>query len=304
MIYVLVPARDEASTVGLLLWKVRQIFTAFNREYQLIVVNDGSRDASAEVLAPYARALPMTLLTNRQPQGYARSLETLFRETLARTDRPRRDLAVTIQADFSESPDDIPELIKRIEGGADVVVGSRPGGGGGRRGGVVARALLGMARRGAHVSGADDVVGTLRAYRLAVLERMLKGAGRGPLLSREGWAADVELLVRAARHARKIESVPLRGAVPAERRDSRARPVGEAWRAMRASWGAHRAEPAAPPEPEVRAGTEEPRAAEPAVGDTPERKNRRRRRGGRGRGNGRKGRPRPPGGPSTSSSAA
>ncbi len=303
MIYVLVPARDEASTVGLLLWKIRQVFTAFNREYQLIVVDDGSRDASADVLAPYARALPMTLLTNRQPLGYARSLEALFRETLARTDRPRRDLAVTIQADFSESPDDIPELVKRIEGGADVVIGSR----GGRRGGVAARALLGLARRGARVGGADEVVGTLRAYRLAVLERMVKDAGRGPLLARDGWAADVELLGRAARHARKIESVPLWGAVPAERRASRARPLGEAWHALRAAWAAHRGEPAAIPEREARAEVEDPRTTEPAAGAGPERKNRRRRGGGRGgggRGNGRKGRPRPPGGPSTSSSAA
>ncbi len=301
MIYVLVPARDEASTVGLLLWKVRQVFTAFNREYQLIVVDDGSRDASAEVLAPYARALPMTLLTNRRPLGYARALETLFRETLARTDRPRRDLAVTIQADFSESPDDIPELIKRIEGGADVVIGSRAG----RRGGAAARVLLGLARRGARLGGADDVVGTLRAYRLAVLERMVKDAGKGPPLARDGWAADVELLARAARYARKIESVPLAGAVPAERRASRARPVAEAWRALRAAWGSLRAAPAAPPEPDARAEAGAPATAQPAEDTPPDRKHRRRRRGGRGRGNGRKGRPpRPPGGPSTSSSAA
>ena len=66
MIYVLVPVFDEAATVGLILWKVRQVFTAFNREYQLLVVNDGSTDATDQVLAPYTRALPLTLVSHRQ----------------------------------------------------------------------------------------------------------------------------------------------------------------------------------------------------------------------------------------------
>ena len=70
MIYVLVPAFDEAATVGLILWKVRQVFTAFNREYQLLVVNDGSTDATDQVLAPYTRALPLTLDQPRRPQRF------------------------------------------------------------------------------------------------------------------------------------------------------------------------------------------------------------------------------------------
>src|SRR5438045_6020956 len=118
MIYVLIPAHNEAGTVGVLLWKVRQLFTSFNREYQLIVVNDGSTDATDEILAPYTRALPLTLLTHRQRQGYARSLEVLFREAVRRSDRPRRDIAITMQADFSESPDEILDIIKKLEGGA------------------------------------------------------------------------------------------------------------------------------------------------------------------------------------------
>jgi len=32
MIYVCVPVHNEVSTVGLVLWKVRQVFTAFERE--------------------------------------------------------------------------------------------------------------------------------------------------------------------------------------------------------------------------------------------------------------------------------
>jgi glycosyltransferase involved in cell wall biosynthesis len=41
------------------------MFADFPREYELIVYNDGSSDATAEVLAPYADALPVTILGGR-----------------------------------------------------------------------------------------------------------------------------------------------------------------------------------------------------------------------------------------------
>ena len=36
MIYVCIPSHNEGPTVGLLLWKIRQVFTEFSREYQLV----------------------------------------------------------------------------------------------------------------------------------------------------------------------------------------------------------------------------------------------------------------------------
>ncbi|MGH7733404.1 MAG: glycosyltransferase, partial [Gemmatimonadales bacterium] len=61
MIYVCVPCHNEAETVGLLLWKVRQVFSDFPREYQLLVGDDASTDQTAEVLRPYAKVLPLTV---------------------------------------------------------------------------------------------------------------------------------------------------------------------------------------------------------------------------------------------------
>src|SRR6478752_3608668 len=65
MIYVCIPSCDEAPTVGLLLWKIRQVFAAFPREYQLLVLDDGSTDSTAAVLEPYARVLPLTIIRRR-----------------------------------------------------------------------------------------------------------------------------------------------------------------------------------------------------------------------------------------------
>ena len=48
MIYICVSARNNAATVGLVLWKVRQVFEEFSREYRLLVADDGSTDGTVE----------------------------------------------------------------------------------------------------------------------------------------------------------------------------------------------------------------------------------------------------------------
>src|SRR5437660_7701959 len=119
MIYVCVPVHNEAKTAGLVLWKVRQVFTTFQREYQLLVCDDASTDGTADVLASYARVLPMTVLTHQTRVGYAGSLERLLRLALQRTDRPKRDCAITLHADFVHSPEAMAEMAKMLESGAD-----------------------------------------------------------------------------------------------------------------------------------------------------------------------------------------
>ncbi len=234
MIFVLVPAYNEAATVGLLLWKVRQVFTAFPREYQLLVVNDGSTDGTDEVLAPYARALPLTLVTHGTRKGYGRSVEELLRLAVSRTDRPRRDLAVVLQADFSDSPDDIPELVRRIESGADLVLADyrhRPGL---PRVEALARRVVARARR---LEGPDDrpadCVCTLKAMRLVTLARVFSQYGGRPLVEADGWAADAELLLAVRRHARRTDVVAATSAAPPRLRRRRGRPLSSAWAAWR-----------------------------------------------------------------------
>ena len=122
MIYVCIPSYNEAPTVGLLLWKVRQVFAGFPREYQLLVLDDGSTDQTAEVLEPYTRVLPLTVIRHSERRGYAASVEALLRRAVELTDRPKRDAAILMHADFAHNTQTIPDLVRRIESGADLVV--------------------------------------------------------------------------------------------------------------------------------------------------------------------------------------
>jgi len=231
MIYVCVPVHDEARTAGLVLWKVRQVFTAFPREYQLLVLDDASTDGTPEVLASYAKVLPMTIVTHRERQGYARSLEELLRLALQRTDRPKRDCAITLHADFLHSPESMEDMVKHLESGADLVVAELV-----QQRGRVSRAL-GLARRWTprllRVAGLRDTVSGFIALRLIVLRQALR-RDTTRLLETEGWCASAELVARLAPHARRLDAVPAAARYDLVQRPSRVKPwrqLLEAWRA-------------------------------------------------------------------------
>jgi len=231
MIYVCVPVHNEARTAGLVLWKVRQVFTAFPREYQLLVLDDASTDDTHEVLASYAKVLPMTIVTHRERRGYARSLEELLRLALQRTDRPKRDCAITLHADFVHSPESMEDMVKHLESGADLVVAELV-----ERRGRVSRAL-GLARRWTprllRIAGLRDTVSGFLALRLIVLRQALR-RDTPRFLQTEGWCASAELVARLAPHARRLDAVPAAARYDLVQRPSRVRPwrqLLEAWRA-------------------------------------------------------------------------
>src|SRR5690606_14065138 len=122
--YLCIPAHNEEQTVGVVLRKIRQVLTEFPRDYQILVADDASTDRTADVLAPYARVQPLTVLRARERRGYAASLEPLLRCAAERSRCPRRDPLVTLQAGFTDEPEDIVPLVKRIAQSADIVGGT------------------------------------------------------------------------------------------------------------------------------------------------------------------------------------
>ena len=233
MIYVCVTARDNAPTVGLVLWKIRQVFEDFPREYHLLVADDASTDGTAAVLAPYERALPMSLIRTDRPRGYAACLEHLLRRALELTDRPKRDCVATLPADFSVSPAVLPDLIRRLESGADLVVGEAALDTIPLMQRLVRRAAPWLLKPGLRLSGFRDVMSGAYAVRLVTLKACIRECA-GSLLGTEGRCADAELVARAAAAARQISVAPITTTTPyapALRRDG---PLALALQLMRA----------------------------------------------------------------------
>jgi glycosyltransferase involved in cell wall biosynthesis len=227
VIYICIPVYNEERTIGVVLWKIRQVMSEFGRDYQVLVVDDGSTDGTGDVMQPYARIMPVHVRRHERREGYASSLEALIREAVERSDYPKRDVVVTIQGDFTDEPEDVARLVKRIEGGADLVTARiRPVAAGMPRLMRWSRGawhLLLRRLKGGTVDG--DMLSGVRAYRVVTLCRALDGVGEGRLLTTDGWAANAELLRHVTPHARRSEAVDVQVRYGRLQRASRFRPV-------------------------------------------------------------------------------
>jgi len=208
VLYVCIATQDNVSTIGLLLWKLRKVFLDFPREYHILVADDASTDGTAETLETYQRALPLTLIRQRQRIGVTRCLDILLRDALTRSDRLRRDCAVTLPADFSHSPGVLPDLVRRFESGADVIIGESDLRGQPLGVRVVRRWAPWLLRPGVILPGVRDLLSGVALIRLVTLKNCVRDGGR-PLLDTEGPAAHAELLARAAASARQISAVTI-----------------------------------------------------------------------------------------------
>jgi len=211
VIYITIPVHNEGSTIGVLLWKIRNVMGEFGRDYELLVLDDASTDSTGEVLKRYRRSLPLRVFRSEERLGYSRALERLIREAVERAPYPKRDAIVTLQGDFSEHPDHLVPLVKTLEGGADVVAGSLQQ----TEDGVPLRVrvarwaaprILGESLKACPVS---DPFCSLRIYRVIVLKKALRDLGDSPLIPWPGWAGNVALLDLAVHHARRVEEVGL-----------------------------------------------------------------------------------------------
>jgi glycosyltransferase involved in cell wall biosynthesis len=230
MLYVCIPVYNEAPTIGVLLWRIRKVFEEYPREYEIVVLNDGSTDATAEVLKPYTEVLPLTVLSNEHCQGYAAALNTLARTVAKRTRYPRRDALIVMQGDFTDQPEHLPELVKRFEGGADLVIAEHP---------ALPKSTPTAVRRLRRIApwlvrpflklpGVTDPFGTFRLYRITVIRDVIKAAANAPIVEGRGWATNVELLLNAAPFCRRMETVPLDPRYDLRPRTSRVRPFAGA----------------------------------------------------------------------------
>jgi glycosyltransferase involved in cell wall biosynthesis len=240
MLHICIPTYNEGPTVGVLLWRIRKVFQEYSREYEVVVYDDASTDGTGAILDPYCKVLPLTIIHGSERKGFGHALNALSAEVSRRTKYPRRDAMVVMQADFTDQPESLPELLKRFEGGADIVTTERERAGMPTSVRRLARVGPWMVRPFVSAVAITVPFASFRLYRISLLRDYAKSAGGAPLVSTDGWAANLEMFLKLAPLARKTETVAVAPRYDLRPRESRVRPFADAvglYRAGRASRG-------------------------------------------------------------------
>jgi len=122
-ITVVIPARNEEATIAQVVERSYQAFAEMGRSGEVLVVNDGSRDSTAAVLAGLGERYPsLRVFTHRRSQGMTAALQRMF-------DESRGEVVILIPADMESDPLlDVPALVWALdEQDLDVVAGWRQG---------------------------------------------------------------------------------------------------------------------------------------------------------------------------------
>lgn len=190
---IVIPTYNEADNIPTLFEGLAPVGA------QIIIVDDGSTDGTAEVAA----AAGAKVIQRGSKQGLASAYVRGMSEAI----QLGLDPIIQMDADLSHQPSDVPRLIDGLDQ-ADLVLGSRWVEGGGienweasrlwlsRFGSGYARTLLGLPFR--------DLTGGFKAWRAATLAQIDLETIRS-----EGYAFQVETTFRANRQGARIREVPI-----------------------------------------------------------------------------------------------
>jgi glycosyltransferase involved in cell wall biosynthesis len=116
---IVIPVYNEAESLPCLYAELAEVLPKLDRSYEIIAVDDGSRDESWAVL---------TRLTENDSHMRAIRLRRNFGQTAAFSagfDAVQGEIVITLDADGQNDPADIPKLLDKIAEGYDIVSGWR-----------------------------------------------------------------------------------------------------------------------------------------------------------------------------------
>jgi dolichol-phosphate mannosyltransferase len=209
-VWLVLPAYNEAENLVPLLKRV-QVAWLGRFPFRVLVVDDGSRDATVAVAEGAGRRLPLTVIRHEQNRGLAAAIRTGIGEACRRA--ADRDVVVTMDADNSHPPELVPRMLARLEDGCDLVIASRfvPGG---REEGVpwrrrmLSRAAAAVFRCLCPMPGVRDYTTGFRAYRAGLLKELWRRHG-DRLIEATAFSVMTEVLLKARNTQPRVAEVPL-----------------------------------------------------------------------------------------------
>jgi hypothetical protein len=167
---IVVPAHNEVENLPRLLDELLPVLDkhAQTRDYELIIVNDNSKDSTGALIDDLGRKNPRIKPVHRySAPGFGNAVKEGLRNATG-------EIVIPVMGDLSDDPEDIPKLVRKIKEGYDIAYGSRFTEGGSTDGYppakmVANRAFNNMVRLLFGIRH-KDITNAFKAYRKTVLD--------------------------------------------------------------------------------------------------------------------------------------
>ncbi len=197
---VVIPAYNEESRIGGTLERLVEFLDAQPWDWEIRVVDDGSADATARIVAERAASEPRIRLQREPHRGKGGAV----RAGVLAADKHFRFIC---DADLSMPLGELPRFLPPVLEDADLAIGSREGHGARRVGEPFVRHLAGRAFnyvvQQLTVAGIEDTQCGFKMFSARAAESIF------PLVRVDGWAFDVEVLYIARHQRLRIVEVPI-----------------------------------------------------------------------------------------------
>ena len=199
-LYIVLPAYNEEGNLPSLLQRIKDTmdFTPIS-SYEVVVVNDGSKDRTLEIATNWKKNMPVNVVNHPINKGLGQTIrDGLF--TASQAANPN-DIIISLDADDTQPPELIPRMIQQIREGHDVIIASRFQKGARVMGLSRFREMMSvgaswMFRILFPIRGVRDFTCGFRAYKASVLQKAFAHYGNDKFIDQEGFQCMVDILLK------------------------------------------------------------------------------------------------------------
>lgn len=197
---IIIPAYNEERRMPASLERITTFLRSFPAPVEVVIVDDGSRDATASIVEQFSQGNPFVRLVRNPHGGKGAAVKAGVAEG-------RGQYLVVSDTDLSVPIEELPKFLPPALPPYDVAIASREVPGARRVNEPGHRHLMGrvfnLLVQVVAVPGIQDTQCGFKAYRRDVARAIF------PFQTIEGWGFDVEILFLARRHGYRIVEVPV-----------------------------------------------------------------------------------------------
>jgi len=201
MKYIIIPTYNEKENIENL---VRAIFSLNVPDLKVLIVDDNSPDGTSDIVERLKAIYPVELMKRAGKLGLGSAYIQGFKYAISKGAK----IVMEMDADFSHNPNDVPRLLKEVEDGFDMSIGSRKIKGGGVVGWNFKRKFMSdmamMASRLILNLKTKDVTAGFRCYNTRVFEKIDLDK-----IKCNGYAFQEELLYFVEKNGFRVKEVPV-----------------------------------------------------------------------------------------------